>query len=62
MARWDTTQVSQAAMTAISGWVATGGRAVFTAGAAQLDEANQTNTVTRTLVPVLQTGLWTGTR
>ncbi len=47
-------------MTAISAWVATGGRAVFTAGAAQLNEANQTNT--GTLVPVLQTGLWTGTR
>jgi hypothetical protein len=55
-------QVAESAVTAINAWVRTGGRAFLTAGAAQLNEANQTNAAAQKLIPVVQSGVWTGTR
>ena len=47
-------QVSEAAMRAVSRWTSAGGRAVATAGGAQLNEYNMTNRATRQLLPVVQ--------
>ena len=55
-------QVSEAAVSAVAAWVASGGQLELTAGAAQLNEYNGTNAATQRLVAVKQHGLWTGTR
>jgi hypothetical protein len=55
-------QVSEAAMGAISQWTSGGGRVAITAGGAQLNEYNMTNAATQKLLPVVQHGIWTGSR
>eukprot|EP01043_Picozoa_sp_COSAG02_P072018 COSAG02_NODE_13402_length_1398_cov_20.606546_1_plen_380_part_00 len=55
-------QVSEAAMRAVAAWVSIGGRLVVTAGGAQLNEYNKTNTATEELLLVKQHGIWTGMR
>jgi hypothetical protein len=55
-------QVSEAAMSAISQWTSGGGRVAITAGGAQLNEYNMTNAATQKLLPVVQHGIWTGSR
>ena len=47
-------QVSEEAVTAIGGWVNTGGHAYVTAGGAQLNEANQTNAAMQKLTGITQ--------
>ena len=49
-------------MRAVAAWVSIGGRLVVTAGGAQLNEYNKTNTATEELLLVKQHGIWTGMR
>ena len=55
-------QVAEAAMSAVTAWVEAGGKVVVTAGGAQLNEYNMTNAATEALLPVVQQGIWTGSR
>jgi hypothetical protein len=52
--------VARAAMHAVGEWVAVGGKVLMSAGAAQRDEYNMTNSATQTLLPVREGGIWTG--
>ena len=54
-------QISEAAVTAIGAWATAGGQVFMGAGAGMLNEYNLTNAAMATLLPVTQTGIWTGT-
>ena len=53
-------QLSEDAVTAIGAWVTSGGQAFITAGGGLLNEFNMTNAAMAKLLPVTQTGIWTG--
>ena len=55
-------QISEAAVTAIGAWVNAGGHAFITAGGGMLNEFNLTNIAMQQLLPVTQSGIWTGTK
>lgn len=54
-------QISEAAATAIGAWATAGGQVFMTAGAGLLNEYNLTNAAMAALLPVTQSGTWTGT-
>ena len=53
-------QLTEAAVTAIAAWVTAGGNAFITAGGGMLNEYNMTNAAMAKLLPITQTGIWTG--
>ena len=53
-------QLSEASVAAIGAWVTAGGQAFVTAGGGMLNEYNMTNAAMAKLLPVTQTGIWTG--
>eukprot|EP01051_Picozoa_sp_SAG22_P002603 SAG22_NODE_118_length_19263_cov_16.155813_15_plen_519_part_00 len=55
-------QISEDAVTAIGAWATAGGQVFITSGGGMLNEYNLTNAAMAALLPVKQTGLWTGAK
>jgi hypothetical protein len=55
-------QISEDAVTAIGAWATAGGQVFITSGGGMLNEYNLTNAAMAVLLPVKQTGLWTGAK
>eukprot|EP01043_Picozoa_sp_COSAG02_P019910 COSAG02_NODE_971_length_15551_cov_4.415157_4_plen_204_part_00 len=54
-------QISEAAAAALGAWATAGGQVFMTAGAGLLNEYNLTNAAMAALLPITQSGIWTGT-
>jgi hypothetical protein len=54
-------QLSEASVTAIAAWCTAGGQAFISSGGGMLNEYNMSNAAMAKLLPVQQSGIWTGT-
>eukprot|EP01051_Picozoa_sp_SAG22_P014423 SAG22_NODE_1750_length_3660_cov_2.073013_2_plen_154_part_00 len=55
-------QVSEAAVAGIGAWAKAGGQAFITSGGGMLNEFNHSNFAMAALLPVTQSGIWTGSK
>ena len=55
-------QISEAAVAGIGAWAKAGGQAFVTSGGGLLNEFNHSNSAMAALIPVTQSGVWTGSK